>query len=215
MNLLLTAAENLAHRVWLQGWSWRQLGWSRPHARVSYALALDALRGPAHRAWQAIRRTGALSEADLVYGETPVASAELMLRLAEFPGGGRLLEVGCGRAPLCLVAAATRSASAQGWEVVPSLAARARWLARALDFPGVQIHQGAAGLEPLPDADLVYLACTTWSEENLARVVSQLGQVTCAISLSRPLPSSQWRVVRQQRLPFSWGWSEVFWSHRA
>jgi hypothetical protein len=209
-------AENLVQRVQLAGRSVRRLGKARWFWRLSYALWLDGLRGPAHRASRQLPLPAQWSSEDVTYGETPVVTAYTLLQASDFPAGGNLVELGCGRGVLSLVAHLAFGAQAVGLDVVPRLIDRARWLATALGTDGVEFRCADAGTEPLPQADLYYLTPTTWSAPNLGAVKARLAEVrpgSRAVSLTEPL-GGDWEVYRRETLLYSWGPSPTYFQRK-
>lgn len=209
-------AENLVQRFQLAGRSLRRLGKERWFWRLSYALWLDGLRGPAHRASRRFTVPSQWTSADVIYGETPIVTAHALLEACDFPAGGQLVELGCGRGVMSLVAHLAFRAQTLGLDVVPGLVDRARWLATALGAEGVEFRCADAGAEALPAADLFYLTPTTWSATNLAAVKSRLAEArpgSRAISLTEPL-GGDWEVFRQETLLYSWGASPTFFQRK-
>lgn len=198
--------QNLGYRGWWSvryGARWGLKGW---YWRLGYALWLESWRGPAHRLGQGLQPPPGFQAEDFIYGETPLGTAYELLRWAEFKQGQHFCEIGCGRGVTGLVAASLFQARVSGIEVVPALADKARWLARALQLP-VDIRENG----PYPQADLYFMTPTTWSQENWARVVSELEKApggSRALVLSQPLP--RWRLEQKRSLPFSWGPNRVF-----
>lgn len=170
------------------------------------------MRGAArHAAWRFAPPEG-LSADDFIYGETPLVTARQILQWAEFPHGGRFVEVGCGRAVVSLVARLVYQAEVSAFEAVPELADKARWLDRALEA-GLRIITSAHG--PYPAAELYYLTATTWGQANLKSVAEGLEAAPSgsrAIVLTQPLPD--WPVLEERLLPFSWGWCRTYLQQR-
>ncbi|MFN8612556.1 MAG: class I SAM-dependent methyltransferase [Vulcanimicrobiota bacterium] len=203
---LWVGLHNLGHRGW---WSARYAarratcGW---YWKMGYLLWLESWRGPAHRLGQRLQPPPGFASEDFIYGETPLGTAYELLSWAGLQPEEHFCEIGCGRGVTGLVAAGVFQARVTGVEVVPALAQKARWLARALRLP-VEVLEGP----PYPTADLYFLTPTTWSEENWLRVVAQLEKApdgSRALVLSQPLPG--WRLEQKRSLPFSWGPNRVF-----
>lgn len=203
---LWVGLHNLGQRGW---WSMRYAArWgAQPwYWRIGYALWLESWRGPAHRSSERFQPPPGFQGEDLIYGETPLGTAHELLRWAGLRKGQRFCEIGCGRGVTGLVAASVFGAQVSGIEVVPELADKARWLARALQVE-VNIQNGP----PYPEADLYFMTPTTWSEVNWGRVISELEKApggSRALVLSQPIPG--WQLELERSLPFSWGPNRVF-----
>ncbi len=170
--------------------------------RLGYALWLENLRGSAFRV------AGLDCERDFIYGETPPGTAWQLLRWAQFEVGSRLVEIGCGRAVMCLVAELALRGQCRGYEALPELADKARWLVEALSL---KTHIETQQVGQIEVADLYYLTPTTWSEANFLQVCQALEtapKASKALVLSRPLPG--WKVLATHSFAYSWGWTRTY-----
>jgi len=216
-SLLFLGVENLAHRAKTGCLGALALG-ARPwYWRLGYALWLESLRGAAHRAGRSQAPQEGWQPEDFVYGETPIWTAYRHLTLCQFPQGGRLLEIGCGRATVSLVAALARGGRATGYEILPARADKARWLTRALQLTTVEIIDADASTCSYEQVDVVYLTPTTWSDINWKRLTRWLEQAqtgTRAVSLTQPLPKKDWEIVLETKMPYTWGDSVTYYQRR-
>lgn len=199
-NLGQRAATSLryAARYGAHHWYWR----------LGYALWLESWRGPAHRPGQRFSPDPGWTAEDFFYGETPLGTAHQLLQWGELCPGQRFCEIGCGRGVVGLMAHLVFGAEVDGFEKVPALADKARWLTRALDVErSVRIHEEG----PYPAADLYFLTPTTWSEQNWQRVQNDLKSAPSgsrALVLSQPLPG--WTVLAQKSFAYSWGGNQTY-----
>jgi hypothetical protein len=200
--------QNLGHRGGLAlryGARWGGQFW---YWRLGYALWLEGWRGPAHRPGLRQQPPPGWQPEDFYYGETPLGTAYRLLSWAGLQAGQQFCEVGCGRGVVGLVAATVFGARVSGFEKVPALADKARWLARALQLEdGITIAEDG----PYPEADLYFLTPTTWSAENWRQVCAQMERAPTgarALVLSEPLPG--WQVLEKKSLPYSWGYSLTY-----
>mgnify|MGYP003584439376 CR=1 FL=1 len=200
--------QNLCHRSSLAlryGARWGSHYW---YWRLGYALWLESWRGAAHHPGLRTQPPPGWQPEDFVYGETPLGTAHQLLDWAGLQAGQHFCEIGCGRGVVGLVAHLVFGARVSGFEKVPGLADKARWLVRAL-----QLENDVCIAEegPYGAADLYFLTPTTWSLENWRRVCKQLEEApggARALVLTEPLPS--WQVLESRTLPFSWGWSRTY-----
>jgi len=206
--MLWVGVQNLGQRLATSLRYGARYGSNHWYWRLGYALWLESWRGPAHRPGQQLQPDPDWSADDFIYGETPLGTAHQLLQWAELRPGQRFCEIGCGRAVVGLVAQLVFGAEVDGFEKVPSLADKARWLARALGVEkNVRIHEEG----PYPAADVYFLTPTTWSEQNWQRVREGLASAPTgsrALVLSQPLPG--WTVLAQKSLPYSWGWNRTY-----
>ncbi|MBX3166947.1 MAG: hypothetical protein KF760_06030 [Candidatus Eremiobacteraeota bacterium] len=205
---LWVGIQNLGHRGSLAlryGVRWGSYHW---YWRLGYALWLESWRGAAHRPGMAATPPPGWQAQDFIYGETPLGTAHQLLSWAGLQPGQHFCEIGCGRGVVGLVAHLVFGARVSGFEKVPALANKARWLARAL-----QVEEAVSIREegPYGPADLYFLTPTTWSAENWRRVCLEMAAAPAgarALVLSEPLP--HWEVLETKKLPYSWGWSQTY-----
>ena len=221
--MLWVGVHNLGQRLALSLRYGARYGNKHWYWRLGYALWLESLRGPARRPGQyyaefvlansavavsTLTLASGWTADDFVYGETPLGTAHQLLQWGELGPGQRFCEIGCGRGVVGLVAHLVFGAQVVGFEKVPALADKARWLTRAL---GVEQHVLIHEDGPYPSADLYFLTPTTWSEQNWQRVQDGLASAPSgsrALVLSQPLPG--WTVLAQKSLPYSWGWNQTY-----
>lgn len=200
--------HNLGYRGALAlryGVRWRAHFW---YWRLGYALWLESWRGAAHRPGLRAQPPPGWQPEDFLYGETPLGTAHQLLSWAGLQAGQRFCEIGCGRGVVGLVAQLVFGARVEGFEKIPELADKARWLARAL-----QVEEQVSIREegPYGAADLYFLTPTTWSPKNWRRVCQEMERAPAgarALVLTEPLPG--WKVLETRSLPFSWGWSLTY-----
>lgn len=205
---LWVGLQNLGHRgatALRYGARWGGHHW---YWRLGYALWLESLRGPAHRPGMSAPPPPGWQAEDFLYGETPLGTAHQLLSWAGLRPGQHFCEIGCGRGVVGLVAHLVFGASVSGYEKVPALADKARWLTRAL-----QVEKGVCIREegPYELSDLYFLTPTTWSPENWKRVCREMDRArpgARALVLTDPLPG--WSVLETRKLPYSWGWSQTY-----
>lgn len=201
-SLWAVGLENLRHRLWMSWQGALALGGEFWYWRLGYALWLEGLRGSARHAPS--------SSSDWTYGETPLWTAFRLLQWAHAQPGQRLVEVGCGRGIVSLVAASVWGMPSVGLEALGERADKARWLVRALQLERIRIETSQVRAQ-VEEADLYFLTPTTWSEENWRGVVQALEGAppgARALVLTQPIPG--WEILKEERFPYSWGWCKTF-----
>lgn len=194
-----TAVE--AARFGARGWWWR----------LRLALAAEwAGRSPL----QVIaREQGDLSESDVVYGETLPGTAYDLLRALEVGPQDCVVDLGCGRGVVPLVAGLAFGAKAVGVDALPGYIAHATRTTERLGLANVSFRVADFRREPLPKGTVYFLAGTTLEDPSWRAVTERLARArpgTRAASLSQALPKEQWQLLRQVRMPFSWGLATVY-----
>jgi hypothetical protein len=206
--LLISLATRVADllllllRPWLLG----------PYLRVWLA---EFTHSPYHLAptFEVVRvlKSSAQDMRELVYGETPVATAVWVFRRAGLGRGGRLVDVVAGRGR-ALLAARWLGAEARG---VDLLEQHVSSVSGALRAAGASLVVGDATREDLGDATHVYLAWTCLSPETKARVLERLRTChpgTRVLTVTRPIESPDFPTVSRHRVLFTWGFEPV-WVH--
>lgn len=194
-----TAVE--ASRFGTRGWWWR----------LRLALAAEwAGQTPL----QVIAREGGeMSESDLVYGETLPGTAFDMLRALEVTRQDCVVDLGCGRGVVPLVAALAFGARAVGVDALPGYTAHAARTAERLGLTTVTFRTADFRTGRLPKGTVYFLAGTTLEDPSWRAVTERLARTpegTRAASLSQPLPKEHWQLLQQAKMPFSWGPSTVY-----
>lgn len=159
------------------------------------------------------REQGGLSDEDVVYGETLPGTAVDLLRRVGVGPGDRVVDLGCGRGVVPLVAGLFFGARALGVEALPGYVERARRAALRLGLPGVEFQVADFRSEPLPPGTVYFLAGTCLEEGSWRAVTARLATAAPgarALSLSAPLPEEQWHLLERVRMPFSWGPATVY-----
>lgn len=175
------------------------------------------------RAWlgssplQVIAREGpgsGLGEGDLVYGETLPGTAFELLELLEVGPGDIVVDLGCGRGVVPLVAGLAFGARAVGLEALEGFVERGERTARALSLEKVSFQQGDFRVGRLPEGTAYFLAGTSLEPASWSAVTRRLAAVAWpgvrAASLSQALPEQDWELLGTRRMPFSWGPATVF-----
>ncbi|GEM_PF-1060853 len=164
-----------------------------------------------------VRREGAasgLSEEDLVYGETLPGTAFDLLKALEVGSQDIVIDLGCGRGVLPLVAGLAFQARAVGLEVLEGFVSRGRRAAEFLGLDGVDFQKGDFREGPLPRGTVYFLAGTCLEPSSWAAVTRNLADSAPAraraVSLSQALPSAEWEALGRREMAFSWGSATVF-----
>lgn len=192
----------------------REFGGKRWYRRLVLARSATYL---GVNPFKMVRREGRRLEMDpedLIYGETPIATA---FRLLEKVGCGpqdRICDLGCGRASYNFVGALAFDCRGYGSDVIEGFIRRNQALAKSLSLEDkLEFEVRDAREGELPEGTIYCLAPTTYSEESwqvLSRKMAQARPGARAICLSRELPSLAWKMLEQLELPFSWGENRVF-----
>ncbi|WP_395843907.1 class I SAM-dependent methyltransferase [Archangium violaceum] len=148
---------------------------------------------------------------ELVYGETPVATAVWIFHRAGLRRGGRLVDVVAGRGR-ALLGARWLGAEARGVDLLERHVAS---VSGAMRKAGISLQVGDATQQDLGDATHVYLAWTCLSPDTKARVIERLR--TCApgtriLTVTRPLEAPGFITVSRHWVLFTWGFERV-WIH--
>lgn len=155
-----------------------------------------------------------LDEEDLVYGETLPGTAFELLELLEVRRGDCLVDLGCGRGVVPLVAGLAFGARAVGLEALEGFVRRGRRAVRLLDLDRVSFLQGDFRVGRLPRGSVYFLAGTSLGPSSWTAVTRRLAAVARpgvrAASLSQPLPAEDWEDLGSLSMAFSWGRATVF-----
>jgi len=185
-------------------WWWR-LRWAMIRAWVGQTpLGVVRREGPA----------SGISSEDLVYGETLPGTAFDLLEALDVGPRDVVVDLGCGRGVLPLVAGLAFQAQAIGLEVLEGFVMRGRRAAGLLGLEGVDFQTGDFREGPLPRGTVYFLAGTCLEASSWAAVTRNLADAAPpkarAVSLSQALPSAEWEDLGRREMAFSWGPATVF-----
>jgi hypothetical protein len=171
-------------------------------ARLVLELGRELPPGRAHRI---AREAG---EDSLV--ETPLWTAQAILRNARVQAGQRLVELGSGPGRLSLIAAATFGLRCEALERVAGFVEHGNRMARRLGLEVLYREQDLERWTPEP-ADWAYVAGTLFPESLLRRLGEVLaGSRTTVISVTAPLPMPSHPPLLLGSYPFLWGRDRVY-----
>eukprot|EP00826_Nyctotherus_ovalis_P033668 TRINITY_DN2740_c0_g1_i12.p1 TRINITY_DN2740_c0_g1~~TRINITY_DN2740_c0_g1_i12.p1 ORF type:complete len:276 (-),score=70.64 TRINITY_DN2740_c0_g1_i12:147-974(-) len=177
-----------------------------------------------------------LSRENYTYGEISLLSFWTILKLAEVKDGDVFYDLGCGAAkPVAYAAFGFPFAKCVGIEQLPQVYGLGKKFAKEYEdgvkegkwmhtdyelLPSISIVEGSFLEVDFSEADVIYLACTTFTEDlmkSIARRCAKLKKGTRIISLFKPMPSVQepgcavsFKLYHNQNFVMSWGLEPVF-----
>lgn len=152
---------------------------------------------------------------DLIYGETLPGTAYEIFRYIGITERDVIVDLGCGRGVISLVAGLAFGAKSCGIDLLRGYIERGERLVRALKLLGVVSFRPGDLLKcDIPKGSVYFFAGTCLSQENWRKVVRRFTAVApkgaWAISLSQALPTEDWELVSEDKMPFSWGYATVY-----
>lgn len=157
---------------------------------------------------------------DLVYGETFPGTAYEILQKLDITAEDSIVDLGCGRGVVPLTAALAFGIKSCGIDIINGYIERCRKTAASLsleelaDFLKLDFRHA-----PLPKASIYFIAGTCLSDESWKELMERLEKAskpgTRAVSLSQPLPSDKWDILRRETMPFTWGPTQVYFQIRS
>lgn len=174
------------------------------------------------------KKLGIYGDRSLVYGESHLPSLYEIFSETNPQPGEIFYDLGSGSGRLVLYAALSFPfAKVIGIELLDDLVNVAQTKLvqckkRLLDLPdfdpeklgGIKFIQADFTKANLKDANVVYIASTCFEDEfmlNLAlHLEKQLAVGTRVITFARPLPSQQFKIIKQQLYPMEWGQVTIF-----
>ncbi len=182
----------------------------RPRLLLAYARLLIAhLRWSPYRwprSFEAVRERSAAgqSEAELVYGETPVFSAWLLWRRAKLGASSRFVDLSAGRGRP-LIGARAITAHVVGYELIEERASRSR---AALARVGIELRTGDATAADLSGFDMAYVTWTGFSpalRERFEFAARTLPDGACLVTADAPVLGAGFREIRCVEAWCTWG----------
>ncbi len=217
-ELLGVGLENAAWLAWRTGCECLRYGHRRWWWQLRCALRWGWLdSSPLTLIREA--KLGEKREEELVYGETLPGTAYELLRRLELQPSDLVVDLGCGRGVVPLVASRALGVRAHGIDLLSGYIERCQRLARWLQVEELcTFEQGDLLKCAIPEAQVYFFAGTCLGAKTWNKVVRRLSQAApqgaWAISLSQALPSEQWEPLDEEKWPFSWGKATVYLARR-
>ncbi len=148
-----------------------------------------------------------------VYGETPLASLEIIGLKAQLNKTDCFVDLGSGRGRGAFFMHYRFGCKAVGVEGVPLFIEKALKIQKKLGVEGVEfLNANLSQLSPLRGS-VFYLAWTCFEEALTIRLIQWLEQLphpAKIITVSEPLASEQFSLLDQFNVPFPWGDGEIY-----
>jgi SAM-dependent methyltransferase len=205
---------NQAYLAHLHAQELRVLAGHRWWWRLRWAMVLNRLGGLVDLASEP--KLGVPIQ-DLLYGETPVLTAWKILSDLGACSSDIVVDLGCGRGLIPIVASLALGIRAVGVDISPFRIRRARHLVEALQLTSVIVRQADYRREPLPEGSLYFLSPISLAEESwsdLQKVMRQSKGGSRAVVLCEPLEAEYWDTCSVQRYSYSWGIVKTYFQRR-
>ena len=155
------------------------------------------------------------SDDDLIYGETLPGTAYELLKRLQVNDRDIVVDLGCGRGAVTLVAALAFGAQSVGVDLLPGYIEHGARLVRVLEIGKLARFQEGDILKcDIPKGTVYFFAGTCLSAEHWQLAVRRLSAVAPvgarAVSLSQALPAKDWELISEESWPFSWGMATVY-----
>lgn len=152
---------------------------------------------------------------DLIYGETLPGTAYQLLKRVGTDENDVVVDLGCGRGTVSLVAGLAFGAKSYGIDLLRGYIDHGERLVRVLKLQGVVSFRPGDILKcDIPKATVYFFAGTCLSPQHWKKAVNNFTKAAPrgarAISLSQALPKNDWELLSEEKWPFSWGMATVF-----
>lgn len=151
------------------------------------------------------------------YGETPLATMDLIAKECGITPEDVVVELGCGRARTCFWLALVLKAKVIGIDFVPEFIEIARRVQQKYGIENIQFKCADFLKEDFQEGTVVYLhgTCMTDGEVMLlADKLTRMKKGTKVITISFPLTEyplgEKWDLQKEFRASFTWGVTDVY-----
>lgn len=150
-------------------------------------------------------------DGDFVYGETPFWTAGHLLNWSGVKKEDVIWDLGCGRGTFLFFAAIRYDCKTLGIDYIGIYPEVGKLIAGKLNLKKMEwLQADFSNLElwKLPSPNLVYLACTTFSDQTMKKTVERLESLRAGvkvITLSAAIESKCFRLIEKKICYFSWG----------
>lgn len=143
------------------------------------------------------------------YGETPLRVLYKMAQAIDLKPTDHFIDLGCGRGRAVFFLSHFFGCSATGIDLTPSFITRAKKLAKKHNVQRVTFHCQDFLSFDLKGATCIYLYGTTYPDEWLEKLTSNLPKKVAFVSVSNALPL-QSTSCRELEVAFPWGQASLY-----
>lgn len=158
-----------------------------------------------------------LEEENFSYGETTALSAKLILQQLDLKPGSVIYDLGSGRGIFLFSSYFLHNLRGVGVELFQTYINKSVKIRNAMKVAGITFRQGNITDADISDADMVYVAGTTYQKDVLEKVIENLKNTapdTIIIFIHHKLPEDDFVLFDQGNYPFSWGTDQVYFYRR-
>jgi hypothetical protein len=143
------------------------------------------------------------------YGETPLSTFHKLAKAAQLSSEDAYVELGSGRGKTCLWASLFFGCSVRGVEWVPSFVRLSRFCAR-IACASAQFELNSFFTADLRQATVVYFYGIHLDTTPLLKQFAQMPKGSRLITISEPIESDLFEVVKEEVVFFPWGKTEAY-----
>lgn len=158
-----------------------------------------------------------VSKDNLVYGETPLITMRDILKEAGVTKRDIFYDLGSGRGMTVFLANLYFAIPAAGIEALPTMADKSYKIKEKMGLKEVQFYQGNFLQADISFGTIFYIAGTTFDDETIQKLKKKLSgfkKGVKIITLSFPIESPYFKLIKKKRFKFSWGEAEVCFHER-
>ncbi|MCL5773836.1 MAG: hypothetical protein M1536_05590 [Firmicutes bacterium] len=158
-----------------------------------------------------------ISRDNLIYGETPLITMRDILKEAGVTKRDIFYDLGSGRGITVFLANLYFGIPAAGIEAVPTMADKSYKIKEKMGLKEAQFYQGDFLQADISLGTIFYIAGTTFDDETINKLkkkLSALKKGVKIITLSFPVESPYFKLIKKKKFKFSWGEAEVYFHER-
>jgi SAM-dependent methyltransferase len=157
------------------------------------------------------------SPENFTYGETPCITVKHILAVSGCEKGKHFVDLGCGRGKATFYAHYLHDMKAEGCEIIPTFIKKAEIIKGKMNADGVNFINRDILEVDFSEADIVYIAGTTFDDELVEKLNEKLEKMkknSVVVTLSYPLQTEMFDMFAKKSLFFSWGKNSVYFHRR-
>ncbi len=154
---------------------------------------------------------------ELTYGETPYFTLKKIIKKIPIKKEQIFIDLGCGRGRLVFFVNKHFKLKSIGIDLIPTYIKVANFFKQKKKITEVEFYLADILNHDFSKGDIFYIAWTCLNKETIKQIEQRLINLkrgSYVITTSMPVQNKNFKVIKEFKLPFSWGYGHVYLNQR-